>query len=69
MNEQIIAKNVITKHIFSILSILCEKLPLAKNTNMAKIIPIITIGKRIVECKNVANNPTTIIPIATSKVK
>lgn len=69
MNEQIIAINVITKHNFSILSILCEKLPFESNTNIAKIIPIITIGARVVECKNVAKRPTTIIPIATNDVK
>ena len=69
MNEQTIAINVITKHNFSILSILCEKLPRASNTNIAKAIPIITIGARVVECNNVAKSPTTIIPIATNEVK
>ena len=69
MNEQIIAINVITKHTFSILSILCEKLPFASNTNIAKVIPIITIGAIRYECKAVVNKPTTIIPIATKAVK
>lgn len=69
MNEHIIAKNVIIKHNFSILSILWEKLPLANNTNIANITPRTTIGASIVECKNVANPPTTIIPMATIAVK
>ena len=69
MNEQIIAINVIAKHIFSILSILCEKLPFESNTNIAIIIPIITIGAMRYECKAVVNRPTTIIPIATNAVK
>jgi hypothetical protein len=69
MNEQIIAMNVTTKHIFSILSILCEKLPLDINTNIAKTIPMTTIGATRYECKAVVNRPTAIIPIATSAVK
>ena len=51
------------------LSILCEKFPRASNTNIDKITPIITIGARVVECKNVARIPTTIMPIATNAVK
>jgi len=69
MNAQIIAKNVIIKHIFSILSILCEKLLLLSNTKDAKTIPITTIGAIIVEWKNVVINPTNIIPIATNPIK
>ena len=60
---------VITKHNFSILSILCEKFPRASNTNIDRITPIITIGARVVECKNVARIPTTIMPTATNAVK
>ena len=69
MNEQTIAKNVITKHAFSILSILCEKLPLENNTNAVKTIPIMTIGAIRYECKAVVSNPTTINPTATKAVK
>ena len=69
MNEQIIAISVMTKHIFSILSILCEKLPLAFNTNIARIIPITIIGAKVAEWNAVAKIPTTIIPIATKEVK
>lgn len=69
MNEQIIAMNVITKHIFSMLSILCEKLPFESSTNAARTIPIITIGATRYECKAVANKPMTTIPIATNAVK
>ena len=69
INEQIIAISVITKHIFSILSILCAKLPLDNNTNIAMTTPIITIGAMSVECRNVVKSPTTIIPTATKAVK
>jgi hypothetical protein len=69
MNEQIIAKNVIMKHIFSKLSILCEKLPLESKTKIARTIPIITIGAIIVECNTVARMPTTMTPMATNAVK
>ena len=69
MNEQIIAINVIIKHIFSMLSILCEKLPLVRKMKNTKITPIITIGAMRIEWNTVANNPTIITPIATNEVK
>lgn len=69
MNEHIIAINVITKHNFSMLSILWEKLPLDNNTNIARITPRTTIGARVVEWKRVAKSPTTIMPTATNRVK
>ena len=69
MNEQIIAINVIIKHNFSILSILCAKLPLANNTITVKKTPIITIGAMRVECSAVVKIPTNTIPMATKAVK
>ena len=69
MNEHTIAMNVITKHNFSILSILCEKSPLDFNRNAAKIIPITIIGATRVEWKYAAKRPTIITPIATNEVK
>ncbi len=69
MNEHIIANIVITKHNFSILSILCAKFPFASNTNALKMIPIIIIGAIIAEWNIVVNTPMTIIPIATNATK
>ena len=69
MNEHTIAKNVIMKQIFSMLSILCEKLPLESSENASKTIPTSTIGARTVEWKSVAKTPTIITPTATNEVK
>ena len=69
MNEQIIAIKVITKPAFSMISILCEKLPLDNNTNIAIKTPIMTTGTTRIEWKNAAIKATAIIPIATNEVK